>query len=647
MLGQVAARLDPAVGAQRAPLLAPALWAGAGLVTAVLSLTAIGLPATLVLGGAWSLAFGYGRLHPALRGPAAWAAGIVTELAVLCSLDFALALVSAREHGRVVHLVILLVPPALGLAVAFLAPRLLGREVGTPADPAPHPSRAGLALLVTVVGLAIELWVSGHGRGYDVAWALSGDGRNHVLILRRLLGQGGITLSELRNFPALANDVAAIISGAGGRSRPPGALMLHDARAVSSTYVLAGIGLGCMFVAAILESLPRTTRMARRLPPGVLVVTLVATVTTASSFVLGTALLDGFFPTYATLPVAVAALVLAIRCLNDPSPYSFGLLGVATVFVLFAWTILAVVPVAATVVVTAALARRLIRGPGWIVASVVSLGAVLLVLGVLITQYGKLRTQFLVPGPPPTPAQHWVLYLFALIAVALLAGSPDREALWRRAVPTAVVAISLITVYWLRAITPDGQTWTYYGAKSLWALTCCVLWIAFLPIALAAAGAPARRPVRASADAMQFLAAGLAVILVVGLLTKVKDPLHEASHGWTQPSAGVVTEVATLGDQRKPFVLWGFSDPGDDRLGDFIAELTWGSTEDGDALPLPGFPQGFYEWGYEDDFTFPRLCLLARAVPELHIITKQPALRDQMRDSCPASGAHVLVTTAG
>jgi hypothetical protein len=266
------------------------------------------------------------------------------------------------------------------------------------------------------------------------------------------------------------------------------------------------------------------------------------------------------------------------------------------------------------------------------------------VLGILVTQYGKLRTQFLVPGPPPTPVQHWVLYLFALIAVALLAGSPDRAALWRRAIPTAVVLMSLITIYWLRAITPDGQTWTYYGAKSLWAFTCCVLWIAFVPIALAAAGLPARHRLRASADAAQFLAAGLAVILVIGLLTKVKDPLHEASHGWTQPSAAVVSEVASLGDQRKPFVLWGYSDPGDDRLGDFMAVLTWGSTAKGDALPLPGFSQGFYEWGYEDDFTFPRLCLLARAVPELHIITRQPALHDQMRDSCPASGAHVFLT---
>jgi hypothetical protein len=630
-------------GQLTAPSRRTAVWTVAGIVTAVLADVVLGLPGALLLAGAWALSYGYGRLDPRLRGPAAWAAGIVTEVSLVSALDFVLALASGHEHGPAPHLLILLAPVVVGLAARAY------RAAEPPEQQ--RSSRVGLALTITVAGLLLQLWMSARGHGYDVAWALSGDGRNHVLLLRGIAARGGITLEQLRTYPALSNALSAVISSAGGRGGlAPGSLMLHDARAVSGVYVLSGIGLSTMFAGAVLECLPRSLATARRLPPAVLVVVLLCAVTSVSSFVLGTSLLDGFFSTYAALPMAVAAVILAIRCTDDASPYAVGLLGVATVYVLFAWTILAVVPFAASVATLAVLAlpsARVPRTPAWLASGVVAAAGVLIVLGVLVTQYHKLRTQFLTPGPPPTPLQHWVLYLLTLVVVALLAGAANARAASRWAVILSAAVLGLVTVYWLREITPDGQTWTYYGAKSLWAISSALLWVGFVPVALAAGSQRVRTgAIALSAQTVQYVAAALAVVIVVGLLTKVADPVHKASHGWTQPSAAVITEVARQGNLRRPFVLWRWSDPGDDRLGDFAAELTWGSNQAGAPLSLPGYPQGFFQWGYEDNFQLHSLCLLARAVPELNIITKDPKLRGELADSCPANGSHVLLTPA-
>jgi hypothetical protein len=331
-----------------------------------------------------------------------------------------------------------------------------------------------------------------------------------------------------------------------------------------------------------------------------------------------------------------------------------GLIGASIVFSLFGWTVLVVVPVVATVVLTCLLGRlSVLRRRDarwwwrWGAGMSIAWGGVLTTIGVLVTQYSTLRAQFLTPGPPPTPVQHWTLYLVALVAlVAMLIGA-GRQELRARAIAPAVAVAGVATTYWLRAITPDGQTWTYYGAKTLWAIATTVLWVVFLPLADYALGAasatgPAWRrrfaPVGAAAG-------GVAGLIVIGFLSNVANPLRAAANGWTQPSAAVMAEVTAAGNQRSPFVLWQWSDFGDERLGDFWAVLTWGSTPDGQvtaAFP-PSLPGGLYGWGYAENGDFRQLCVLARGVPGLHVITATPSLVKQMRDSCPASGAHVLV----
>src|SRR3954451_6080574 len=150
---------------------------GAGLVA--LSIVSLGLPATLLLAGGWLLAATCGRFVPGLQGPVSWAAGVVLEFSLVTALSAVLAIISGREHGRGPNLVVLGLPVLLGAAgVALGAWRDRSREV--PAESRTW-SRPALAAVVTAAGLTVPIWIASHGVDFRVAWALSGDARNHVL----------------------------------------------------------------------------------------------------------------------------------------------------------------------------------------------------------------------------------------------------------------------------------------------------------------------------------------------------------------------------------------------------------------------------------------------------------------------------------
>ena len=106
--------------------------------------------------------------------------------------------------------------------------------------------------------------------------------------------------------------------------------MLHDARALAATYVLAVIAAGCLLMAILIELLPAAIRAARVLPPAVIGVLFVCAAASCTPLVLGTSLVTGFLSAYCSLPVVLAALALAVRFDRLPSPINLALLGLAT-----------------------------------------------------------------------------------------------------------------------------------------------------------------------------------------------------------------------------------------------------------------------------------------------------------------------------
>lgn len=637
----------------RQQALSASIWPLAGAFLIVMTILVLGTPCALVLGGVWVLAFGCGRLTPHLSGPVCWAAAVVGEIGVLSAISLATALLSGHEHGSLVAIATLVSPIVIGAAAAALG-TLLDRRRSPDERATRLPGRPWVAWAITVAGLTIAAVINGKGPGYDVSWTMSGDGRNHLLQVRGIISNGGLTLHRLRAFPALMHGVSALISGAGGRKQlAPGSLFLHDARSIADVYLLSAIAIAALLVAALLELLPPLVAHARRLPVALVPALIGCAVVSVSSLSLGTALLDGFFGTYASLPLAIATLVIALRCCNDPSPLAYALLGPALVLTLLAWTVLAVAPFAVTLVVTAVIlsrrdGRQLVRSGrwAWSTAFAVTGGCLVVTLVEVASQYNSLKMQFLVPGPAPTPIEHWVLYLVGLFALGGLAGARSRRQAMPWLLAVAVVAGTVLTVQWQRSLTKSGDEWTYYAAKTLWALVVCLAWVPFAPIALAAARPTegSRRRLLSGVAFLQAAAITGAVIIGFGFTTKVQDPLNEMKGGWVQPSASIVNAVVKYGDLGKPYVLWNWKYTGDDRLGNFMVGAIWGAKPDGTALDAEGLAGGVFLWAYTDVGQPHQLCVLAKAVPGLYVVTSDKLLTPGLRKLCPNTGLHVILT---
>src|SRR5208282_1396890 len=103
---------------------------------------------------------------------------------------------------------------------------------------------------------------------------------------------------------------------------------------------------------------------------------------------LGMALVGGFVDGYSTLPVVIAAIVIALRFCRAPSPLPLALLGLATMVTFVSWPLLSFVPGAMAAVLSASAAKRSVRGKGqcapwaWVVSSAIGLSILLVILGV-------------------------------------------------------------------------------------------------------------------------------------------------------------------------------------------------------------------------------------------------------------------------
>jgi hypothetical protein len=626
------------------------------LAFAVLSMVTMGLPGSLMLAGAWLLAAGLARTVTGLAGPVSWAGAIVVEITLVVGLSGVVAHLSHSPQPAFISLAILAAPSLLGLGALLFA--WLRRQGVRVTRGAAHPFPA---LMVQCGGLAVAAWIATRGPNYGYAWAMSGDARNHVLIVREILSQGGLTPGELKIYPAVVDAVIALISGAGGRAGlAPGQLMLHDVQAIATTYILAALAMASLSVAALLELRPREMAESRRLTVPAMLVLAASAAVAASPLVLGTALVGGFVDAYGTLPLVLAAIVLAIRCCAGPSPIVFSLLGAATGLILFAFPILVVVPVALVALTTVVIAlvynhREAIavgayRSWAWVGAGCVSWGAVAVTAGVFVTQETTLRAAFVLPGAitPPQPATLW---LVGLVTIAVLLQSRDPRGRLQMLVPLAVAVAGQATLQWLTHLTGTGSVWTYYASKSLWMLVSCLIWVAFVPlmqvaeVRYAGVRAAVRDTMLASA---QIGALSMAIFIVVGFSTTIGDPLGAAAAGWSQPTVSVVSETAALANHYQRFVLWEWSDPSDDRLGNFWAAAVWGTTSSGGLVSYPGLPGGVDAWAYmETESGSDELCEAVRSIPGLVVVTTNPTLAARSTAVCTGIPIDVRVVPNG
>jgi hypothetical protein len=635
----------------------------AAAAAAVLSLHVLGVPGSLVLLGGWLLAAACHRVVPGLQGTVSWAAGVLLEVGLLAGLSAVVAKLSPHQHGASGNLAILAVPIAVALlvlAAGFVRDRRTG-QAGDGEPAARVTARPGIALVVLIAGLALITRIAAEGHLYGVSWAMSGDARNHVVIIRSIIASGGLTLNLLRTFPGAIDAIGALISGAGGRAGlAPGHLVLHDAQSLASLYILSGLAIALLGIAALLELLPRATAAMRTLPAATYIALLASSGLSVTGLVLGTAVRDGYVSAYASIPLSLAAMVIGLACCRRGTAAAYALLGPAVVLTLFSWTILAVAPAAVTLWVTVLLAlrgrHRFAAGSqrrtvplAWVGALLVTGGCLLASALVVVIHLTQLRTTFKDTGAITAPEAHLV-YLLGLLAAGGALGARRRLDRLQLMVPAVAAAAGGASLVWLMGLSPDHKSWTYYGEKQLWLLASCLVWVLFIPIVRSAAGDAAtgwRWGFRPLGAVLQAVAWSLAVLIGVGETTTLPGPVTLAGHGWNQPSAAVIADMETAADQGRPVILWGWSDPGNQRLANFWSALAWGYSRTEAITPYaPALPGGIVYWAYVEQDTPADLCAAAKSIPGLVVVSHAKDLAGQLRKSCPKSRATVVLSPA-
>jgi hypothetical protein len=606
---------------------------------------ATGPAGALVVLGALALAVGSRRLFPSLGGPVLCAVAVLLEFAVLSVSALALPVVADGVLTQRSALVVLAVPLLAAAALGLVSLRATRRRTSDHATTGITSGHSAINLAPLAAFLAA--WVVGtRGGGYATAWAMSGDSRNHVELIWQVIAHRGVTPDDLSGYPLMTDAVAAFLAAATGRAGlAPGQLLIHDATALSSAYLLSAAALAALFAAALLETVNATSapETSRRWATVIVSATLGGLLVT-TALVTGTGLYGGALSAYGAAALGMAVVVLALRAMTRPSAITLLLVAAGGPLLLTTWPVIALLvpPLVVLLAVRGSLARP--RPTLWWPALV---GAGVLAAAPYVVFFAK-RAQFrswlVAPGTVVGPSP-WFFLVLILVAVGLAATGRH----WSRtamAVPLTVLLVGAVVIWRLATLGPGPMTLTYYTTKTLWLVESFAVWDLFVPVVAAtiASEATARARWRASSAAVVGSAALLAAI---GLVTPLTNPARSAWNGWNQPRAAGIAALERVADAGAPFVFWHWTDGGsqvadgkriDRNLNDRILNF-WSAALLDHQSPVAShdpalLPGGMITWAVNAYGKMDQLCVLAKAVPGLVVVTQDRSLPRDFRAEC-------------
>jgi hypothetical protein len=605
---------------------------------------ATGAAGALVVLGALALALGCRRLVPSLGGPALCAVAVLLEFALLSLSALALPVAASGVLTQRSALVVLALPVLAGAALGLVSMRATGRRTSDHANGTSSASPA-INLAPVAVFLAARL-VGARGSGYATAWAMSGDSRNHVELIWQVIAHGGVTPDDLSAYPLMTDAVAAFLAAAGGRAGlAPGQLLIHDATALSSVYLLSAAALAALFAAALLETVTATSAPeASRRRATVIVSATLGGLLVTTALVTGTGLYGGALSAYGAAAVGMAVVVLALRAMTHPSAITMLLVAAGGPLLLTTWPVIALLvpPLVVLVAVRGSLTRP--RPALWSPALVGSAALAAAPYIVFFAKRAQFRSWLVTPGTVVGPSP-WFLLVLILVTAGLAATGRH----WSRpamAVPLTLVLVGAVVIWQLAALGPGPTTLTYYATKTLWLVESFAVWVLFVPVvaATAASQATARSKWRAISAAV---VGSVALLACIALVTPLTNPARSAWNGWNQPRAAGIATLERVADAGAPVVFWHWTDGGsqvadgrriDRNLNDRILNF-WSAVLLDRQTPAPSYdpallPGGMVAWAVNAYGQLDQLCVLAKAVPGLVVITQDRSLRTEFTQSC-------------
>jgi hypothetical protein len=469
---------------------------------------------------------------------------------------------------------------------------------------------------------------------------MGGDGRNHVLIMRGIVADGGLGLDNLSAYPALGNSLAASIAVINSGPGADAVTLGSEVAALSSTYVLFLFAVAIALAAGVLVCEPNSSLRGGRTTWLTFVMSLAAALIVGSSFVVGFAIADGFFSTLGALVPAISALVITVHSVRS---WFFSRIAIsATVLAgattALSWPLLGVLPFSALIALIMLGSRRRENLPRdfrslWLrsFAAAVVVATVVMAVAVL---WPRLSPVFTLSGAT-SKTEPWGLVILVLVAMAISLSASADSSRRRQFLAVALAGFGGLSVLLaLLLASSTGFAWSYYAEKTHWGLLVALSWVLFAGAArllnLGRLRLSNSRP-----TVVTSVVGALAVWLALASSTTAPEPVGGIISGTvgTRPDA---VDVLLKADQTgEPFVLWDVSHPGSDRLASFWAVASLGGAELSYSGPMTPAVKYFWNWAYFADFSnVEELCNLLIEIPDLTVYTTNVSLTSEISRNC-------------
>ena len=436
---------------------------------------------------------------------------------------------------------------------------------------------------------------------------MSGDTRNHTLLIRNIVNEGFITNAQQAFYPSYYFHIAAVVANGIGMDQP-----------VTST--LLGIFVG--YVVAILIIIFSISKLMEHFAiPNSYGVFLGLPI--ATSTVLGFILMHGFYSAAWGLSVLIVSYTLLFKSLSK-SRIELVLQGSFFALLSYhAWALLTPLVLLPYLVIALKKNRPIKPVPvklflvyfSFLVFSYVSVehqGGLNRVVTLLRTDGGISDISFSIS-----------IAVFILLFVIL-------AKLEMKDVALSMLAVFVLT--WTMFIIigilrrTNGTFIGYYNQKLLWIFTAAIIQI------LVIVAAVVLKPNIKSTAGVSVLIASL-ILFTVNLTPLQNTTLQLQLTNWSAPNPSVSKKVLNLDGPtfaNKRVIFWYYSDPGNDRIGTF-----WSSSFSNKVANTLEF-NDIAAWAYSQTGQVSDLCSILSDVQDSYIVTKNaPQVLNGVNELCP------------
>lgn len=576
-----------------------------------------------------------------LPGTVAFMASMIFVAAFYLAAMLGLGLLLAVGPLRPVVAIGILLAPCLGIGVDLI---LGTRPASGRRDDLTHPlvplsALVGPTLLLLAVGVAVAF----QGRG-AVAFAMSGDARNHLLIARQILSAGGIGTDILAAFPPLSEAVVALMTAVHGRVfMGPEQVLMLDLQVLAGILIMGSVAWS-LAGACVIGALG-TLSSARQA-----VVVASASMIPLAGLGLGIALRDGFVSIVFLMPLLMSALGLSMWLARGTEPAPAKTLvwlaaALSLPVVTATWSFMA--PIGAMVIMAALIASsRNSTHRETVGAACMALGAAASALLLVVPLAGSLRgvtNGGSIAAPPPA-----LFIAVSLLVISIVAAGLPRITRWAF-LPYGMGTLGAGAIVLFMAVQqPAGSEWNYYPAKVAWIWVLVGFSLLLVPAAFVRARPAATSSVTQAHRLLLAVAGSLGVLALVVSSSGVGSPLLPVEPaaassscsrttdtasivgGWRYPDARIAEAVLEYGAIDRPLAFWAYTDPLNDRMGNF-----WMSTYDQEDPQSPQFQfSPFGQWAYGSPCVVERLCELLNQDPRRTVVTRDAALPGYVERQC-------------